>query len=56
MGLLENAKKRRAHKERDQPRHRKHLGRLEKHKDYKERAVDFHRKQDILTVRPYHPS
>ena len=45
---LRNAVKRRTHKERSQPRGRKNLGLLEKHKDYVKRAKDFHRKEDAL--------
>ena len=41
---LRNAVKRVTHKERAQPASRKKFGLLEKHKDYKERADDFHRK------------
>lgn len=46
MSSLRNAVKRVTHKERAQPRARAHLGILEKKKDYKQRAVDFHRKED----------
>lgn len=49
MASLRNAVKRIAHKERAQPSARRHLGMLEKHSDYVERAQDFHRKQDYLT-------
>ncbi|KAJ4454968.1 putative Small-subunit processome; Utp11 [Paratrimastix pyriformis] len=38
----------RIHKERAQPAQRKRLGLLEKHKDYVERARDFHKKQTII--------
>lgn len=48
MSSLRNAVKRRTHKERGQPASRKKLGLLEKKNDYKERAVDFHRRQDKL--------
>jgi U3 small nucleolar RNA-associated protein 11 len=48
MSSLRNAVKRVTHKERSQPQHRSHLGLLEKKKDYKERAVDYHRKEDRI--------
>eukprot|EP00543_Licmophora_paradoxa_P001693 CAMPEP_0202448280 /NCGR_PEP_ID=MMETSP1360-20130828/7096_1 /ASSEMBLY_ACC=CAM_ASM_000848 /TAXON_ID=515479 /ORGANISM="Licmophora paradoxa, Strain CCMP2313" /LENGTH=275 /DNA_ID=CAMNT_0049065785 /DNA_START=43 /DNA_END=870 /DNA_ORIENTATION=+ len=48
MSSLRNAVKRITHKERSQPQSRAHMGILEKKKDYKQRAVDFHRKQDRL--------
>lgn len=50
MSSLRNAVKRVTHKERSQPDSRKKLGFLEKHKDYVERAKDFHKKQDYLKV------
>lgn len=48
MSSLRNAVKRITHKERAQPRARTHLGILEKKKDYKQRAEDYHRKQDRI--------
>jgi U3 small nucleolar RNA-associated protein 11 len=48
MSSLRNAVKRITHKERSQPRHRQHLGILEKKKDYRERARDYHRKEDAI--------
>lgn len=45
---LRNYVQRRNHKERGQLVHRKHLGLLEKHKDYVQRARDHHAKRDKL--------
>jgi U3 small nucleolar RNA-associated protein 11 len=50
MSSLRNAVKRVTHKERSQPQARTHLGILEKKKDYRERAKDFHRKEDRITA------
>ena len=52
MSSWKNAHKshRRIHKERSQPRARKHLGLLQKHKDYLLRARNYHRKQDLLKI------
>lgn len=46
--MLRNAVKRITHKERAQPSNRKHLGLLEKHSDYVERATNFKNKQKYL--------
>jgi U3 small nucleolar RNA-associated protein 11 len=46
---LRNSIHRRNHKERSQLAHRTRFGILEKHKDYVQRARDYHSKQDRLT-------
>jgi U3 small nucleolar RNA-associated protein 11 len=45
---LRHVVSRRVHLERAQPKGRKHLGLLEKHKDYVLRARDFHKKEKKL--------
>ncbi len=42
---FKNAVQRRAHSERHQPAARAHLGLLEKHKDYSQRAQNYHEKE-----------
>eukprot|EP00197_Chlamydomonas_leiostraca_P003099 CAMPEP_0202869552 /NCGR_PEP_ID=MMETSP1391-20130828/12519_1 /ASSEMBLY_ACC=CAM_ASM_000867 /TAXON_ID=1034604 /ORGANISM="Chlamydomonas leiostraca, Strain SAG 11-49" /LENGTH=251 /DNA_ID=CAMNT_0049549887 /DNA_START=127 /DNA_END=879 /DNA_ORIENTATION=+ len=48
MSSLANAIKRKTHKERAQPAARQKYGLLEKHKDYVERARDFHKKEKTI--------
>ena len=48
MATWRNIMHRKEHKERSQPKKRKRFGLLEKHKDYVERAKNFHSKQDRL--------
>ncbi|KAG1757806.1 u3 small nucleolar RNA-associated protein 11 [Suillus lakei] len=49
MTSLRNSLHRRNHKERSQLSHRAKFGLLEKHKDYVQRARDYHSKQDRIT-------
>ena len=48
MSSLKNVVKTRTYRERSQPKSRARLGMLEKHKDYVQRARDFHSKEDAL--------
>ena len=48
MSSLKGLVKTRTYRERSQPKARAKLGMLEKHKDYVQRARDFHRKEDEL--------
>ena len=44
-----NAIPRRMYRERRQLKSREHLGLLEKKRDYKRRAKDFHKKENIIS-------
>ena len=48
MSNFRKAAPRRTHKERAQPASRTHLGLLEKHSDYTQRARAYHSRQDQL--------
>lgn len=48
MSAFKNVIKRKIHKERSQPYERQKLGLLEKKKDYRLRAKDYHRKEDTV--------
>eukprot|EP00181_Compsopogon_caeruleus_P000115 CAMPEP_0184686552 /NCGR_PEP_ID=MMETSP0312-20130426/22942_1 /TAXON_ID=31354 /ORGANISM="Compsopogon coeruleus, Strain SAG 36.94" /LENGTH=227 /DNA_ID=CAMNT_0027141757 /DNA_START=1 /DNA_END=684 /DNA_ORIENTATION=+ len=50
MSTWKNAVPRREHRERAQPQQRQRLGLLEKHKDYRRRAQDFHAKEKRLRL------
>ena len=50
VASLKNAVHRKTHKERSQPAARRKLGLLEKKKDYRLRAADFHKKEATLRV------
>lgn len=45
-----NAMPRRMYRERRQLKNREHLGILEKKRDYKRRAKDFHQKSNIISI------
>lgn len=48
MSSFKNTKPRRKYRERAQPQAREHLGLLEKKKDYRLRAKNYHQKEDAL--------
>lgn len=48
MSSWRNVLKQKIHYERSQPSERKRFGLLEKHKDYKQRAENYHRKEEQL--------
>ncbi|CAL1536419.1 unnamed protein product [Lymnaea stagnalis] len=48
MSSFKKNKVQKIHRERPQPEDRAHLGMLERKKDYRERARDFHKKEDTI--------
>lgn len=48
MSTFKNSIPRRKYRERAQPHNREHLGLLEKKKDYRQRAKNYHQKEDMI--------
>ena len=51
-----NAIPRRMYRERRQLKSREHLGLLEKKRDYKRRAKDYHSKENVISKHGFHTS